>query len=388
MIMLDQPEYKRIEFIAQNGADYISFSQGALRLGGVPQAIKDYARTILTTDAADYYTHVLGIRPLREKLAEKLSQRHSTQLSIDNIMVTHGSINGISALCLALLAADDEVLLPEPTYPAYFNIIKVAKAKPVFVSAFVQDTKNGISRWKCALEKIKQATTNRTKMIIIPNPSNPCGVCLTHDELRELKHWCEQQGIYLILDEVYDNYVFEGSFFSGTSLVPESDLIFRTGSFSKDFAMSGWRIGFVVAPAAVLHTMMALQDGLICCPSGIGQYAALHALDNRQLMQPQIEQIYQNRLLAMTLLQPLVDKGIFSYAKPDAGFFLFLKTLESDTTSLVADILTRAKVALVPGKDFGPSGSSYIRLCYARRPELIIEGIKRLEAYFENFTAS
>lgn len=384
MIRLDQPEYKRIEFIAQSGPDYVSFSQGALRTGGVPQAIREYAREILTTDAADYYTHPLGIALLREKIAHKLSLHYNIQVNKEHISVTHGSINAISSLCLALLNIGDEVLIPEPTYPAYVNIVKIAKAQPVFVQAFVEGMQqDGQKKWKFDVDRVKKATTVHTKMIIIPNPANPCGVCLTNSELLELKQWSEQHGIYLIFDEVYDNYIFDGAFASGTALAVESELVFRIGSFSKDFAMSGWRIGFIVAQPSILPALMAVQDGLICCPNAIGQYAAAYALDHYHLMKPQIEQISRNRLLTVELLEPLVRAGILSFIKPDAGFFYFLKTEQEDTTQLVNDILDKAHVALVPGKDFGPSGKSYIRLCYARNEGLIHKGIERLINYFK-----
>lgn len=383
MIHLDQPEYKKIEFIAQAGTNYISFSQGALRTGGVPPDIKEHARTILLTDRADYYCHALGIRPLREKLATTLSQRHNSNISIENIMVSHGSVNGISAVCLMLLHVGDEVLLPEPTYPTYFNIVKLAKATPKYTNAYLETTVNGVSRWALDLEGIKRATTDKTRMIIIANPSNPCGVCLTLDELMQLKQWCELRGIYLIIDEVYDNYIFsETTFNSATRLVPDSELIIRTGSFSKDFAMSGWRVGFVVAPPSLIRNLMGAQDGLICCPSVIGQYAALYALDHKELMIPQIQQVHSNHARTCQLLEPLVEAELISYVKPDAGFFMFLRTNEPDSMPLVTTILNQSQVALVPGKDFGPSGYPYIRLCFARPPQVIDEGFERIYKFF------
>lgn len=384
MIRLDQPEYKKIEFIAQAGKNFVSFSQGALRTGGVPHQIRDVAREILATDGADYYCHPLGLKSLREKLALTLSTRHKVNLSMENVMVSHGSVNGMSAACLTLLHTGDEVLLPEPTYPTYFNIVTLAKAIPVFVNACVESTDIvGNKRWALDIDAIKAATTKRTKMIMLSNPSNPCGVCLNPMELQELKIWCDLNGIYLILDEVYDNFIFDETVFnSGTPLVAESEFIIRAGSFSKDYAMSGWRVGFIVAQPHLIHNMMCAQDGLICCPSVIAQHAAEYALDHKYLMQPQIEQIYANRNTVCMMLDQFVQAGIFTYIKPKAGFFAFIKTNLPDSTPLVHEILEKSKVALVPGKDFGPSGKPYIRLCYARQPQIIHEGFARLFDYF------
>lgn len=384
MINLDQPEYKKIEILSQVLPDCASFAQGTLKITGVPKAIKEHAQSICKTDKADYYSPALGLRTFREKLAQSLSDKYKTNITSDYIMISHGSVNGISSLCLLLLNYLDEVILPEPTYPAYKNIVTLSKGVPVFIHGFKEYTDNfGKISWKLDIDAIEKATTARTKIIIIPNPSNPCGVCLTSQEIIRLKQWCENREIYLIIDEVYDNYIFQPPFNSSTSFVTESEFVIRTGSFSKDFAMSGWRIGFVVAPPSIITKLAGIQDGLICCPSVIGQYTALYALDHRELMKDQIQQVHSNCITTCETLEPLVISGKISFIKPSAGFFLFIKTDQKDTTDLVKNILDKVQVALVPGKDFGPSGYSYIRLCYARHPEVLNKGLERILNFFE-----
>lgn len=380
---MDQPDLKIMEYLAQQDSDCISFAQGALRIGGVSQEIKDYVASILQTDKADYYSHSLGLSALRERLATFLSARHSTHISFDNIFISHGSINGIAALCLLLLDEGDEVLLPEPTYPPYLNATMLAKGVAKFIPAHHLEIVNGKTRWVLDQTIVKSSVTPKTKMMIIAQPSNPCGVCLDEQELQELASWCEEKKIYLIVDEAYDNYFFDGKPVSSTPLVPHSQYLIRAGSFSKTFGMSGWRIGYIVAPQHIIAHMGAVQDGIVVCPSVIGQYAALYALEHPEISTHYTHYVLENRNIAIEALSALQSKEIFDFAIPPAGFFIFLKTKDHDTTELAYTLLHEAKVSLVPGRGFGPSGKNYLRLCYARPKQLLEKGLDRLLTYYD-----
>jgi len=381
MLHLTMPRYKNIETIAKSGPDYISFSQGAVKIDGTPQVIKDYIRDLLQTDVVDYYQPVSGIYPLRQQIAEDLSVKFKCLFTPEHILITHGSIGGITNACLALLKSGDQVILPEPGYPSYHNIIKFAKAEPLLVQCFVMKE----DQWVFDVEKLTEAVTLQTRMIILSNPANPCGICLGEKDILYLRNFCEQRGIYLVFDEVYDNYIYEGCFCSGTSFVLESEFVIRTGSFSKDFAMSGWRIGYLVASQPLISSFTAIQDGTLCCPSVVGQHAALFALKHKKLIENQVKAVKSNLDLICYLLQPLVEKEILSYVKPQAGIFLFIKTSFDDSENLVMDILQKKKVALVPGKDFGScfDAKSHIRLCFSRQESVVREGMRRILQYFQ-----
>lgn len=380
MLELDLPKYKTIEVISNSSKEYISFSQGTVKISGTPVLIKKHIQEKLESDSLDYYQYVGGIYSLRTKIAEKLSRSHNVLIKPEQIVISHGSIGGITAICLTLLKESDEVIIPTPFYPSYRNIILFSKAIPIFVEGYIREQ----NTWKFDIERIKQSITSKTKMLILSNPSNPSGVCLNKEDIHELKQWCECNGIYIVSDEVYDNYIYEGDFNSFTSHVCNSEFVVRTGSFSKDYAMSGWRVGYIVAPEPLVSRLIAVQDGTLCCPSVIGQHAALFALEHEYLIADQTNTVKRNRDLAWKLLQPLVEKEIFSFVKPPAGIFFFMNTTYKDSEKLVMDILYKAKVALVPGKDFGASGqaSSSIRLCFARQEVVLIEGIQRLLNYF------
>lgn len=375
MLRLELPRYKNIEVISKKNTGTISFSQGAIKVGGTPHAIKEHIRSLLSQDIADYYQNGAGLDALRDKIADDLSSKHQMSFSASNILITHGAIGSITNICLTLLQEGDQVLIPEPTYPSYSNIVRFSKAEPLFPPAFIEDG----NRWILDIDCLKAAITPKTKMIIISNPSNPCGFGLSQEILYALVSLCEAKGIYLLLDEVYDHFIYEGAFFSGMPFILSSQFVIRTGSFSKDFAMSGWRIGFTVAPSNLISLFAAIQDGTLCCPSVIGQHAALFALNHKHLIEEQISATKASYCLAMDCLKPL--EGILSYIKPQAGIFLFVKTGHKDCEDLVMDILYKAKVALVPGKDFGTRQDCF-RLCFAREKHIIQEGIDRLCAYF------
>jgi len=383
MLQIGLSEIKAIEAEVQSSEDYISLSQGAIKVGGIPTEVKKHLQEVLNTDKTDYYQSAWGIMPLRERIAQHLSTEHGASFDAKNILVTHGAMGGIATLLLTLLEAGDEVILPEPTYPAYKNIIGVSRANTVYVSCLKNDETTGESvGWEIDVEKIKAARTSKTKVLIFSNPCNPSGAIIPLETLQELVSWCEKEGIYLIVDEAYDDYIFDGSFHSVGPLVLQSDFVIRVGSFSKSLSMSGWRIGFLVVGESLSRTMGITQDALLNCPNVLAQYAVLYALDHPEFRMRFRTIIEQNRDRAIAQLQPLFEKNIFSLSNPAAGFYLFLRTLESDSFDLCTSILRHAKVGLIPGRAFGPSGSPFLRLCYARQPEVLCEGIERIIKFF------
>lgn len=384
MIALEMPSIKKIEAIAQSMQGCISLAQGALRIGGVDQHTKEYARQILLTDKADYYQDPLGIAPLRQRIALTLSERYGAKIGQQQILIGHGSVGVLSTLMSMLLEVGDEVLLPEPTYPVYANIVRIVKAVPVFTPAYElhANKNNGRSSWVCNINRIKDAITPKTKMILFSNPSNPTGVFLSPSELQELSWICESKGIYLVVDEVYDDYVFEGVFSASTPYAAHSERTIRLGSFSKNFGMSGWRVGFAVAQPELVAVAGAVQASMISNPTVISQYAALYALEHREYTDHYAAIIKKNRDIVCDFFDHLEHSGVVTYGRPHAGFYLFFKTEATDSTAFVMDVLQKVRVALTPGADFGPSAQQFVRLCFARDPELIAQSMHRLKEYF------
>lgn len=370
---------KKIEEIAKSSSEYISLSQGAVRIGGIPQAIKDFTQTLLTSDKTDYYDSCFGLKLLREKLAQVLSSRYLVDVKVNNIIPTHGCIGGLSLVYLSILNPGDEVIVPEPSYPAYDILTQACRARSVHVSALKSE-----QGFELDIEKIKAATTEKTKIIVFSNPWNPLGIIVPQSTILELVAWCEAKGIFLIIDEAYNDYAFDDLLTPIVPLVMKSDWVISANTFSKNFAMSGWRVGYLVIPNRLIKILAGMQDALLNCLNNIAQHAALYALDHPEIALQFHTIVKHNRDLTMRMLEPLIKNNIIQLDKPAGGFFAFFKTDQIDATDLCMTILHQTKVTLVPGDAFGPSGKPFLRLCYARETEVLQEGLSRLVNFLNN----
>jgi aspartate/methionine/tyrosine aminotransferase len=378
MLQIPLSGIKRIEEVVNSSPEYISFSQGALRTGGIPTPVKNFVKTVLDTTKTDSYGSSFGLKDLREKIAEVYSEKYSNKILPNQVLPTHGGIGALSLVFLSQLEPGDEVIIPEPAYPAYAILTQVARCKPVFVSCL----KESGFEWELNIDKIKAATTSKTKIIVFSNPTNPTGHIVPKSTILELLDWCEQKNIYLVVDEAYRDYIFDDTYESVLSFIGKSEKLILINSFSKNMAMSGWRIGYLIAHENLIPGLVRLQDAILNCLNNTAQYAAYYAVTRFDLVSELAGKVRQGKDVAIKSLQPLVDKGIFSYHMPQGGFFLFLKTEHKDATDLCINILNKAKVGLVPGGEFGVTGKPFMRLCFARDAHVVQEGIDRLIRYF------
>lgn len=372
---------KKIEEIAKSSSEYISLSQGSIKVGGIPQQIKRHVQGLLDTDQTDYYESCWGLKPLREKLAETLSARYNTDITINHVLPTHGCIGGLSLIYLSILSPGDEVIIPEPAYPAYTILAQASRATPVYVSMFNAQA-DGTDLWQLDIEKIKAATTPKTKIIVFSNPCNPLGIVVPQSTIKQLLAWCQERSIFLVVDEAYRDYAFDGQYESSIPLVTQSEWLISAQTFSKNMAMSGWRVGYLVIPLRLNKIFAGMQDALLNCLNNTAQFAAIYALQHPEFTQEFHKIIRHNRDVTMERLKPLIDNKIIQLQKPAGGFFAFMKTELPDATDLCMSILHTAKVSLVPGSSFGPSGKPFLRLCYARETHILEEGLDRLVKYF------
>lgn len=382
MLQIPLSGIKRIEEVVNSSNEYISLSQGALKIGGIPAPVKQFVKTILDTTKTDSYGSSFGLRELRETIAQIQSTRYNNTITPSQVLPTHGGIGALSLIFLNQLEVGDEVIIPEPAYPSYAILAQTARAKTVFVSCLKNSCNNSKVMWEIDVDKIKAATTQKTKIIVFSNPTNPTGLVIPKSTILELLDWCEQKGIYLVVDEAYRDYFFDESFESMLSIAGQSERLITISSFSKNMAMSGWRIGYLVAHESLIPTLSGIQDALLNCLNNTAQYAAMYAMTRPDLVEELTKKVQAGKDAAITCMQPLVDKGIFSFEIPKGGFFLFLKTDQTDATDLCLSILNKAKVGMIPGSTFGTSGKPFIRLCFARDVEVIETGIDRLKKYF------
>jgi aspartate/methionine/tyrosine aminotransferase len=212
---------------------------------------------------------------------------------------------------------------------------------------------------------------------------NPLGITVPGTVIEELAAWCDTQGIYLLVDEAYKDYVFEGDYQSTVPLVSRYERLVSCHTFSKNMAMSGWRIGYLIIPKSLLAPLAGMQGATLNCLNNTAQYAAAFALDHPEFARQFSKIVNAGRMQAITALQPLVDQNIISYSIPPAGFFLFMKVGGiASSKQLCDEILDKTHVGLIPGSSFGPSGEGWIRLCFARDEAVLSQGLERLQTFF------
>lgn len=383
MLQIPLSGIKKIEEVVNSSDEYISLSQGALKVGGIPTPVKQHLKGLLDTGKTDSYGSCYGLMALRQKVADVVCERYKNCISTSNVLITHGGIGGLNLVFMSQLEVGDEVIIPEPTYPAYNISSMVCKAKPVFVSCLKKTPDSDSVAFELDVEKIKAATTNKTKIIVFANPSNPLGMVISKSVILELLDWCQKNGIYLIVDEAYRDYTFDDTFESVLNIAGKSEYLVCVSTFSKNMAMSGWRVGYLVAHEKLIANLVGVQDALLNCLNNTAQFAALYALGRQDLVDELSSKVAVARDFAVKKLQPLVEKGILSFDPPSGGFFIFAKVKGyEDTSDLCLSILHNAKVGLVTGKSFGPSGGPFIRICFARDLDVLQEGINRLIKYF------
>ncbi len=375
---------KKIEDSIRDNPRFISLSQGAMRIGSIPTQIKHHVQGILDTTKTDFYGYAGGLEALRDKICAVLNERYSTSLTPDMVIPTHGGVGALTLLYFTLLKPHDQVMIPEPSYPAYAHLAMSARCEIEWVSCLQQSShkeSGATARWIFDLDMIKQKTRPKTRMIVFSNPWNPMGIVVSGSMLRELAAWCEERGIYLVIDEAYRDYDFSGSLEPAIKLMSEYSCVMSVNSFSKNFAMSGWRIGYLVAPRKFIPSLISMQDTFLNCLNNISQYAALYALDHQELVHAFARAAQENRDYVHEQFTLLSQQTPLMWRKPEGGFFVFFNPHKEQTAEWCAQLLTKTGVSLVPGETFGPSGTDWVRLCFARDQDVLKEGVDRLANY-------
>jgi aminotransferase len=320
------------------------------------------------------YTSNAGIIELRKAIANFYETNYNISFHPENeIIVTTGASQGIDIVFRTILNPDDEVILPAPIYPGYEPLITLAGAKPVHV-----DTTN--HEFKLTKELLEKAITPKTKCVVLPYPSNPTGVSLTEFELKELLTVLKDKKIFILADEIYSELVYDFNHVSISTFSEVQDRTIVVNGLSKSHSMTGFRIGYVLAPKWITSQLLKVHQYNVSCASSISQYAALEALTNG-LDDPHIMKMdYQTR--RDYVYDRLIKMGLL-LNKPNGAFYLFPKFPYSKMTSfeLGLDLVKKAKVALVPGGSFSVFGEGYMRLSYAYNHSTLKEGLDRLERY-------
>lgn len=377
-----------MELRASKFPDVISLAQGIPSFD-TPKCIKRRVERALKEKAVARYSLSPGLLEFRELIEIKLAEDRMFYDFEKEIIVTAGSIEGITATLLALTNPGDEVIIPEPTYTSYREAIMLCGCQPVFVGL---DEEKG---WSFELDKYEKAITPKTKAIFYCNPNNPTGTIYSKEQLLGLAELAKKHNLFLISDEVYKDFTFgrKENLFSLAEMPEIRKRVIRLFSFSKSYAMTGWRVGYLHSDESVIREILKVHDSLVTCAPVISQYAAMGALEMGEKDVKFFNQEYKKRRdLVCRRLNKL--KNIFSYVMPESSYYVFPKIIKRDidlenkeyenslSWKFALYLLEKAQVAVVPGVAFGPSGENHIRISFGRSEEDINRAFDRLDKLF------
>jgi len=332
-------------------------------------------------DVQNGYTHYApaqGDPELLRVLSEQFSAETGMDIPVSNIVVTPGGMGALSAGLQAVLEPDDEVLIPEPYFPAYKAHVIMAGGRVVPVPTSFD------TEFTLRAEDLRRAVTPRTKVLILNSPNNPTGNVLDRQTLDELADIVREKELIVLSDEVYDRMVFDGRFESIVSRPGMAEQTLVIKSCSKTYAMTGWRVGFAFGPSWLMPQVIKVVNYATTCVNTPGQRAALAALSMDQQPFLSMSESFQRRVeLLWNRLQKI--PGIHCH-RPAGSFYLFpdISSLNTDSTAFALSLLEKARVLVIPGVAFGQSGEGCVRIAGTVGEDLLEEAMHRLQRYVAN----
>ena len=319
-----------------------------------------------------HYTHSLGLYELREAIAEDYWKKYHVKVSSEQIVVASGTSPAMLLIFAALLEQGEAVILSNPYYPCYPNIIRFVDGIPIFVKVLEEEG------FQYLPEMIEEKLSPKVKGIIINSPSNPTGNVMPPERMKEIAKFSP----FIISDEIYHGLVYEGEVHS---ILEFTDRAFVINGFSKLYAMTGWRLGYLIAPKEFIRPMQKIQQNLFISASSFSQWAALAGLKEAEKDVKKMRDTYDQR--RRFLIPKLRELGLGITVEPTGAFYILAnaKRFSKDSYRLAFDILQEAKVGVAPGIDFGSNAEGYLRFCYANSLENIEEGVKKLERYLKKY---
>ncbi len=350
------------------GKDIISFSLGEPDFN-TPAHIIEAAKASLARGET-HYTPSPGIPELRKAIAGKLKSENGIETKAGNIIVTPGAKQAIFEVMLSVLQDGDEAILFDPAWVSYDPCISLAGAKTVWVPTTVDDGFKPVD--------ITDHITKKTKIIVINSPCNPTGGVYDRRTLKEIADIAVDKNIMVLSDEIYEKIIYDKEHISIGSMDGMQDLTITVNGFSKAYAMTGWRLGYVTAPKEIYEQMLKLHSHSVSQATSFVQYAGIAALQGDQTCVA--DMVREFRARRDLLVSGLNRLGI-RCAMPDGAFYAFADVSEFGTGEKVAELLlNRAFVATTPGSAFGEAGNDFIRISYATSQERIKEALKRIES--------
>ncbi|MEE4364522.1 MAG: pyridoxal phosphate-dependent aminotransferase [Desulfotignum sp.] len=339
----------------------------------VPECVNQATRDALACNAT-CYTHSLGDIRLRQAIAHYHADTYGTNVDPGQILVTSGTSPAMLLLFSVLVNPGDEVIISDPHYACYANFVHYVQGIPVTVPVFEEQG------FVFTPDAIEAKITPKTKAILINSPSNPTGNVIPKDRMQEIVALAKKHDLYIISDEIYHGLVYEGQ---EHSILEFTSNAFVLNGFSKLFAMTGLRLGYLIAPPAFVRALQILQQNFFICANSVAQMAGTAALKHAHKETQHMRKVYNKRRLYM--IQRLQDMGLGITVPPTGAFYVFanVKHISADSYSLAFDILEKAHIGVTPGIDFGANGEGYLRFSYANSLENLARGLDRMENYIK-----
>lgn len=323
------------------------------------------------------YTSNKGLLDLRKLISRQFKSRHGLDYDPDTeILITVGVSEAMDLAVRALLDPGERVLIPQPCYVSYLPLVALAGGEPVYISTAQA------GRFKICAGDISKFKSRRPKGMILNYPSNPTGVSYTKDELRSLAHAVKALDLFVISDEIYSDLTYDFNHTPFPCVAGMKERTILVNGFSKAYAMTGWRVGYVAGPAHIIEAMNKIHQYTIMCAPIMGQWAACEALKNGGSAVVEMRQEYERR--RNFIVEELNAIGL-SCPLPQGAFYAFpsVRKTGMDSVSFARRLLETKKVAVVPGTAFGPDGEGFVRMSYATSIENIKEAMKRIGGFLQ-----
>ena len=390
MIDYDKILSTRVKNIKPSGIrrffDIASTMEGVISLGvgepdfSTPWAVRKAAIKVLERKQVIYGPN-LGIAPLRQAISERIKMKHGVEYNPDDeIIVTVGGSEAIDLAVRGIVDVGDEVLIVEPCFVCYAPLVELVGGVAVPVPTRIENN------FKLTVEDLKDKVTERTKMLILPFPNNPTGAIMTREDLEPIAEFLRGTDIMVLSDEIYSELTYGRKHFSIIELPDMAERTIYVNGFSKAYAMTGWRLGYVAAPEPIIHQIFKIhQYGIMCSPY-ISQNAAIEALTSCDNEVAAMVKEYNIR--RSYLVNEFNRLGLTCF-NPEGAFYVFpcIKSTGLSSEEFCEKLLFEEKVAVVPGSAFGDSGEGYVRISYAYSLKHLMEAISRIEKFINRSEA-
>ena len=384
------PVAKKVTQIEPSGIrkffDIVSEMQDAISLGvgepdfDTPWSVREEGIYSLERGRT-FYTANAGLKELRIEIGNYISRKYDLHYdAVHEIMVTVGGSEAIDLALRAMVDPGDEVLIPQPSYVSYLPCAVMADAKPVIINLKEEN------EFKLTRKELEESITDKTKILVLPFPNNPTGGIMTKEELEELVPVIIEHDLYVISDEIYAELTYKGRHVSIASLPGMHDRSVTINGFSKAFAMTGWRLGYAIAPKVIMDQMIKLHQFAIMCAPTNSQFAAVEALKNCDDEVAKMVEAYDQR--RRFLIDALRGMGLECF-EPFGAFYVFpsIKKFGLSSDEFASRLLREEKLAVVPGTAFGDCGEGFLRISYAYSLTDLKKGLERLQRFINKIQA-